>query len=64
MTTNFLVAEEVSLSGGRAVQRVRLLDEVDSPGSSSSLLDDDLIQYYQFLAEKGDVQAQVIFVYI
>ena len=22
-------------------------------------MDDDLIQYYQFLAEKGDVQAQV-----
>ena len=53
------MAEEVSLSGGRAVQRVRLLDEADSPGSSSTLLDDDLIQYYQFLAEKGDVQAQV-----
>ncbi|XP_045583166.1 protein sel-1 homolog 1 isoform X2 [Procambarus clarkii] len=53
------VADEVSLTGNRAVQRVRLLDEVDSPGSSSALLDDDLIQYYQFLAEKGDVQAQV-----
>ena len=23
------------------------------------MLDDDLIQYYQFLADKGDVQAQV-----
>ncbi|XP_042233032.1 protein sel-1 homolog 1-like isoform X2 [Homarus americanus] len=53
------VADEVSLTGNRAVQRVRLLDEVDSPGSSPALLDDDLIQYYQFLAEKGDVQAQV-----
>lgn len=53
------VADEVSLTGNRAVQRVRLLDEVDNPGSSSALLDEDLIQYYQFLAEKGDVQAQV-----
>lgn len=39
--------------------RVRLLDEENNPGSTSSLLDFDLIQYYQFLAEKGDVQAQV-----
>lgn len=53
------VADEVSLTRNRVVQRVRLLDEVDSPGSLSTPLDDDLIQYYQFLAEKGDVQAQV-----
>lgn len=53
------MADEVSLTGDRAVQRIRLLDEVDNPGSSSAFLDDDLIQYYQFLAEKGDVQAQV-----
>ncbi|XP_045113091.1 protein sel-1 homolog 1-like isoform X1 [Portunus trituberculatus] len=53
------VADEVSLNGNWVVQRVRLLDEVDNPGSTSSLLDDDLIQYYQFLAKKGDVQAQV-----
>ena len=25
------------------------------------MLDEDLIQYYQFLADKGDVQAQVCF---
>lgn len=53
------VAEEVTLSGGSAIQRVRLLDELENPGSSSAILDNDLIQYYQFLAEKGDVQAQV-----
>ena len=28
-------------------------------GGSSAVLDEDLIQYYQFLADKGDVQAQV-----
>uniref|UniRef100_A0A672J5I9 SEL1L adaptor subunit of ERAD E3 ubiquitin ligase n=1 Tax=Salarias fasciatus TaxID=181472 RepID=A0A672J5I9_SALFA len=50
---------DVSLTGGSAVQRVRLLDEVESPGSTSGMLEEDLIQYYQFLAEKGDVQAQV-----
>uniref|UniRef100_A0A673ND99 Protein sel-1 homolog 1 n=1 Tax=Sinocyclocheilus rhinocerous TaxID=307959 RepID=A0A673ND99_9TELE len=53
------VASDVSLTGGSAVQRIRLLDEVENPGSSSGMLEEDLIQYYQFLAEKGDVQAQV-----
>uniref|UniRef100_A0A8C3ATH1 SEL1L adaptor subunit of SYVN1 ubiquitin ligase n=1 Tax=Cyclopterus lumpus TaxID=8103 RepID=A0A8C3ATH1_CYCLU len=53
------VANDVSLTGGSAVQRIRLLDEVENPGSTSGMLEEDLIQYYQFLAEKGDVQAQV-----
>lgn len=41
------------------MQRIRLLDESETPGEHSGMLDDDLIQYYQFLADKGDVQAQV-----
>jgi SEL1 protein len=53
------VAEEVSLSGGAAVQRVRLLEELETPGYNSGILDNDLMEYYQLLAEKGDVQAQV-----
>ncbi|XP_037071963.1 protein sel-1 homolog 1-like [Pollicipes pollicipes] len=53
------VADQVSLSGGNTVSRVRLYDEAESTGGSSSTLDEDLIQYYQFLADKGDVQAQV-----
>ncbi|RWS28707.1 Protein sel-1-like protein [Leptotrombidium deliense] len=53
------VEEEVSFSGGTVIQRIRLLDEIENPGSFSGVLDDDLIQYYQFLADKGDVQAQV-----
>ncbi|XP_036397986.1 protein sel-1 homolog 1-like [Megalops cyprinoides] len=53
------VASDISLTGGSVVQRVRLLDEVENPGTSSGMLEEDLIQYYQFLAEKGDVQAQV-----
>jgi hypothetical protein len=47
------------LSGGQAVQRVRLLEELENPGYNSGILDNDLIEYYQLLAEKGDVQAQV-----
>lgn len=53
------VEADVSFSGGSVIQRVRLVDEVENPGSFTGVLDDDLIQYYQFLADKGDVQAQV-----
>ncbi|XP_045503038.1 protein sel-1 homolog 1 isoform X2 [Colias croceus] len=52
------VASQVTFSGGPAVQRTRLIDEAEGGGSTSAL-DTDLIEYYQLLAEKGDVQAQV-----
>lgn len=54
------MASEVTLSGGPMVQRIRLLEEVENPGYNSGILDNDLIEYYQLLAEKGDVQAQVM----
>lgn len=53
------VAAEVTFSGGTALYRIRLLDEVENSGSSSGILDNDLIDYYQLLADKGEVQAQV-----
>lgn len=53
------VASEVSFSGGATLQRLRLQDELDNGGNSGGLLDNDLIEYYQLLADKGDVQAQV-----
>ncbi|GAB6022354.1 Protein sel-1 1 [Chamberlinius hualienensis] len=53
------VAEEMSLAGGPAIHRIRLMDEMENPGTSSGILENDLLQYYQFLAAKGDVQAQV-----
>ncbi|KAJ8288925.1 hypothetical protein COCON_G00015840 [Conger conger] len=53
------VANDIMVTGGIVVQRVRLLDEQENPGTASGMLEEDLIQYYQFLAEKGDVQAQV-----
>ena len=40
------------------VQRVRLYDEIEA-GQTAGHIDDDLLQYYQFLANKGDLQAQV-----
>ena len=52
------VIADVSVIGGPAVQRIRLSDEVDQ-NSNNAMFDEDLIQYYQFLADKGDVQAQV-----
>ena len=42
-----VVAEELTLSGGSAVHRLRLQDEAENPGQSSGVLDSDLISYYQ-----------------
>jgi len=53
------VAGEVTFSGGGSPHRIRLLDEVENSGANSGILDNDLIDYYQLLADKGDVQAQV-----
>ena len=58
------VAEEVTVTGGLAVQRIRLLDEAENSGSATGMMDEDLIQYYQFLADKGDTQAQVCVTYL
>lgn len=52
------VSQGVSFTGGSSVQRVRLLDELEN-GYSSSIIDTDLIEYYELLAEKGDIKAQV-----
>ncbi|XP_059154982.1 protein sel-1 homolog 1-like [Physella acuta] len=55
------VADAVTLAGGPVVQRIRLQEEAEVQGSNNSpLLDDDLLQYYHFLADKGDQQAQVV----
>jgi len=53
------VSNETKSHGGNAVQRVRLYDELEQPGGTAGQIDEDLLQYYQFLADKGDVQAQV-----
>lgn len=53
------VAGEVSLGGGAAVTRIRLAEEAEGGAAAQHLIDNDLLQYYKFLADKGDVQAQV-----
>uniref|UniRef100_A0A9J2PI58 Uncharacterized protein n=1 Tax=Ascaris lumbricoides TaxID=6252 RepID=A0A9J2PI58_ASCLU len=58
------VAEQVRMSGGTAMQRIRLPDEQENMGTpssspSNSLLDPNLLNYYKYLADKGDLQAQV-----
>ncbi|XGW06019.1 hypothetical protein V3C99_016396 [Haemonchus contortus] len=55
------VAEGFRFSTGLAIQRIRLTDEME-PSSTNTItvpMDQNLIEYYRFLAEKGDVSAQV-----
>lgn len=49
------VASKVTFSNGPIVHRVRLLDESENPGSQET----EIVDYYQLLADKGDVQSQV-----
>ena len=51
----------VSAAGtGPAIQRIRLLDELEGTGTSSgNVLNSDILDYYTMLAERGDLQAQV-----
>ena len=58
-TVLFLVADGLLPTGGSVVSRVRLLDEAENQGYTTSILDSDLVEYYQMLAENGDVNAQV-----
>ena len=53
------MSNKTSSHGGVAVQRVRLYDELEQPGGVAGQIDEDLLQYYHFLADKGDLQAQV-----
>ena len=54
------VANRISANSvGTIVHRIRLYDEEEKvSGQSQVMLDDDLVQYYQLLADRGDIQAQ------
>uniref|UniRef100_A0A1A9X2D5 Protein sel-1 homolog 1 n=1 Tax=Glossina brevipalpis TaxID=37001 RepID=A0A1A9X2D5_9MUSC len=49
------VANRITFSSGPVVHRVRLLDESENHGSQET----EIVEYYQLLADKGDVQSQV-----
>lgn len=54
-----VAAKVSSNSVGTIIHRIRLYDEDEKiVGQNQLMLDDDLVQYYQLLADRGDVQAQ------
>lgn len=54
-----VAAKVSSNSVGTIIHRIRLYDEEEKiVGQSQVMLDDDLVQYYQLLADRGDIQAQ------
>jgi len=54
------VASRISANDGLLIVKVRLQEELDNPGQTQGVLDDDLLQYYNFIADKGDASAQVM----
>jgi SEL1 protein len=53
------VVRSVELTGGQFIQRIRFQDEAENP-SKASTFSNDILQYYQYMAEKGDPAAQVV----
>lgn len=43
------------------MEKVRLTERPENLSSNSEILDWDIYQYYKFLAERGDVQIQVMY---
>ncbi|KAF8386466.1 sel-1, partial [Pristionchus pacificus] len=57
-----LVANSVRFSTGLSIQRLRLTDEMEPTSNAQSTahpMDNNLLEYYRFLADKGDVSAQL-----
>jgi len=59
MFITVLVASKITSASGQLVQRIRLYDEEEHPVQNNIMIDDNLLQYYQLLADRGDPQAQV-----
>ncbi|GCB64461.1 hypothetical protein scyTo_0014772, partial [Scyliorhinus torazame] len=53
------VADNVALSGEILTEKVRLTERAENLSSNGEVMHFDLYQYYQFIAEKGDLQSQV-----
>ena len=59
------VAADVSAWAGVTVHRIRLHEQMEEGGGVQGLVvDEDLLQYYRFLADKGDTQAQVSILFL
>lgn len=57
----FAVADKLEKSEGIPVEKVRLTERPENLSSNSEILDWDIYQYYKFLAERGDIQIQVMY---
>uniref|UniRef100_A0A2K6E8X5 SEL1L2 adaptor subunit of SYVN1 ubiquitin ligase n=1 Tax=Macaca nemestrina TaxID=9545 RepID=A0A2K6E8X5_MACNE len=55
------IADTFEKSEGVPVEKVRLTERPENLSSNSEILDWDIYQYYKFLAERGDVQIQVMY---
>ncbi len=54
-----LVSSKMTSASRQLVQRIRLYDEEEHPTQNNIMIDEDLIQYYQLLINRGDAKAQV-----
>ncbi|CAF0981859.1 unnamed protein product [Adineta ricciae] len=52
------VSSKITSASGQLIQRIRLYDEEEHPTQNNIMVDEDLVQYYQLLADRGDAQAQ------
>ncbi|CAF1549928.1 unnamed protein product [Rotaria sp. Silwood1] len=52
------VSSKMTSATGQLIQRIRLYDEEEHPTQNNIMVDEDLVQYYQLLADRGDAQAQ------
>ncbi|CAF0774067.1 unnamed protein product [Rotaria sordida] len=52
------VASKITTASGLMIQRIRLYDDEERPIQNNILIDHNLLQYYQLLADRGDPQAQ------
>ncbi|CAF4188787.1 unnamed protein product, partial [Adineta steineri] len=52
------VSSKITSTSGQLIQRIRLHDEEEHPTQNNIMIDEDLVQYYQLLADRGDAQAQ------
>ncbi|XP_007890485.1 protein sel-1 homolog 1 isoform X3 [Callorhinchus milii] len=52
------VANDIALNGGVLTEKVRLTERAENLSSNGEIMELDLYQYFQLIAEKGDVQSQ------